>query len=431
MRFSTVVPAALVVTVLTGNVATGQTSVPAFNTIRTPTSPAFVLLGVEPTSVERPTTPSDFAASIVNATDQLSALPKNFALEASPYWLIGHPGQDWRADEKRTVLQSVQRTFSLAAATAQTGTEEAPVTGLAVSGRVALLSGHLSPSTVQQLARLDTLAAAEQAELLGRLKDVGDAAAGKLAVFAAQADAQQGTANNDAITKGLLALIEGGDAAAATIAAAKDALNAQVALARQIATADADKRAVDMAAATLTASLNKEPDEISEAEAPAAKALAEARQQFASAREGVVVELAGGASWSAPNAVIDSVALSRWGAWFTVGYEMPKVSFLGVLRYLDSGTSSADDAVDVGGRVAISRDVYAISVEYVDRHFIHGADVPRPWRLAGVFDYKISSTLWLTGSFGRDYESTKAGSLLARLGASVQFSKDRYQAAKP
>lgn len=429
MRSFLLVPAALLTAMVSATAASGQSSVPAFNTIRTPTSPAFVLLGVEPSSVERPTTPADFAASIVNATDNFSSLPKNFALEASPYWLVGHPGQDWRADVKRTVLQSAQRTFTLAAATAQTGTEAAAVTGLAVSGRVSLLSGHLTASTIQQLARIDSLAAVEQGELLRRLLKAGLPAADKLLGFAAQADAGEATANNDTIIKGLTALTEGGNAGA--IGAAKNVLKAQVALARRIATSDEDRSAVDAAEAQLASSLSKEPDEISEADGPAAKALVAARQQFASAREGVVVEFAGGASWSAPNAVIDSVALSRWGAWLTVGYELPKVSFVGVLRYLDSGTSMADDAVDVGGRVAISQDLYAISVEYVDRHFIHGADVPRPWRLAGMFDYKVSSTLWLTGSFGRDYESTKAGSLLARLGASVQLSKDRYQAASP
>ena len=47
--------------------------VPAYNTIRTPASPAFVLLGMEPSSVERPNTPADLALTVLNSTAALTS----------------------------------------------------------------------------------------------------------------------------------------------------------------------------------------------------------------------------------------------------------------------------------------------------------------------------------------------------------------------
>src|SRR5690349_5976055 len=63
---------------------------PALDSLRTPPSPAFALLGVEPSAAERPTTPSDVAVTLVNSLRE-QTLPRNFAFEASPYWLTSRP----------------------------------------------------------------------------------------------------------------------------------------------------------------------------------------------------------------------------------------------------------------------------------------------------------------------------------------------------
>src|SRR5262245_42359826 len=80
---------------------------PSFNSLRTPTSPAFTLLGIEPTSVERPNTPSSLAASLLNQTAGFSTLPRDYALEFSPYWLVGHPRLTWRDDSRRGLGASI------------------------------------------------------------------------------------------------------------------------------------------------------------------------------------------------------------------------------------------------------------------------------------------------------------------------------------
>lgn len=43
-----------------------------------------------------------------------------------------------------------------------------------------------------------------------------------------------------------------------------------------------------------------------------------------------------------------------------------------------------------------------------------------------MFDYQVSPVVWITGTFGRDYASSRQGSLLAQLGVSLNFAKERY-----
>jgi len=56
--------------------------------LQVPSSPAFVLLGVAPNSIERPKNPTDFTFALANATNGFTALPKNFSLEVAPFWLF-------------------------------------------------------------------------------------------------------------------------------------------------------------------------------------------------------------------------------------------------------------------------------------------------------------------------------------------------------
>jgi hypothetical protein len=38
----------------------------------------------------------------------------------------------------------------------------------------------------------------------------------------------------------------------------------------------------------------------------------------------------------------------------------------------------------------------------------------------------VTSTLWLTGTFGRSFDDQARGSLLAQLGLSLNLSRERY-----
>lgn len=356
-----------------GPTIAAQSGAPAdYNALRTPSSPAFVLLGVEPSSVERPNTPSDFAASILSATSNLTSLPKDFAIETSPYWLLPHRFNSWRDDTTRSVIESIERTFTLSAGTAELGTSDQPVRGLAVSGRLSLFSGRLPHESIEAIEALEQRLAASAQSDLEILAPVFD-----------------------------------------------QLLQEALEKARTLADSEAALARFDEAKLTAIAALAKQKKVATDH-----AGLTQAAENIATARTGFMVDLAGGATWKAPNAVIDSADFDRWGLWLNASYTAADVSFIALGRYLNIDESN-HDVFDIGGKFLYTRDRYAVSAEYIGRHVKNNTGA-NTWRLAGIFDYRVSSSIWLTGTFGRSFDDKAKGSLLAQLGLSLNLSKERY-----
>ena len=353
--------------------AGGGSKVPAFNTIRTPTSPAFTLLGVEPSSVERPNTPASLALSFLRRVAEGGTVPGDFALEVSPYWLVGHPLLRWTDDDARTPWESLIRTATVSVATSQTGTKDLPVTSLSIGGRASLWSGSLTQETKASIGRLSASLQAQAA--LGSL------------LMAAQ-------------LKALTAQLQAG----------------------KITTKEHDRLMAVVLNSTLKSNEYKESAEV--------KAVEKEMQQFASNREGFFLELAAAGAWSYPNAVWEQGAFNRWGLWATPSYQTAKLSATGVIRYLSQADEVDAGAWDLGVRGTHSSDRYALSLEYVRRTFVN-AGVSARYRLVGVAEYAAWEGTWLIASFGRDYATDREGSLVARLGLSFDMSKERYDFTDP
>ena len=357
--------------------AAAAAQVPAFNTIRTPTSPAFTLLGVEPSSVERPNTPASLALSFLRRVADVGTVPGDFALEVSPYWLVGHPLLRWTDDDTRTPWESIIRTATVSVATGQTGTKELPVTNLSIGGRASLWSGSLTQETKASVERLATSLQAESA--LG------------LRLMAEQ-------------LKELTAQLRSG----------------------KITAEEYTRLMAVLQSSTLTSNEYKDSAEV--------KAVEKEMQKFASNREGFFLELAAAGAWSYPGAVWDHGSFNRWGFWATPSYQTAKLSATGVIRYLSKADEVDAGAWDLGVRGTHSNDRYALSLEYVRRTFVN-TGVSARYRLVGVAEYAAWEGTWLIASFGRDYATDREGSLVARLGLSFDMSKERYDftdaAAKP
>jgi hypothetical protein len=89
--------------------------------LRPPISPAFVLLGVEPASVQHPTTPRALSTALLSLVSDKEGIPKNFAMEVTPFWLVSRPAftfEDYYVSNRRrltTMSQTLKRSsaFSL------------------------------------------------------------------------------------------------------------------------------------------------------------------------------------------------------------------------------------------------------------------------------------------------------------------------------
>ena len=62
----------------------------ALEDLQMPTSPAFILLDVAPSSIERPTTTKAFTTVILNSINENNGIPENYAVDFAPYWFFKH-----------------------------------------------------------------------------------------------------------------------------------------------------------------------------------------------------------------------------------------------------------------------------------------------------------------------------------------------------
>ena len=125
--------------------------------LRTPTSPGFVLLGVEPTAVERPSDPKAIAVSLLSATQSGDLIPRNYAIEVAPYWLTGHPTLTFDGYYKAKLGQTLLQTLSISLATSKDSTaidSVASGTRIGVGVRTLLVAGRANPALAEKVAQL-------------------------------------------------------------------------------------------------------------------------------------------------------------------------------------------------------------------------------------------------------------------------------------
>jgi hypothetical protein len=138
-----------------------QTGGGALEELRTPVSPAFVLLDLTPSAVERPTTPKALAATLLAATGDLQVLPRNYAVEVAPYWLAPHPTLTYTRFHNPGPWQSVKQTASISFATVRssgTGIVPDSSTAIGLGVRTFLATGHPDRPALDSLtARLDAI----------------------------------------------------------------------------------------------------------------------------------------------------------------------------------------------------------------------------------------------------------------------------------
>ncbi len=355
-------------------------SIPSFSAVGTPTSPAFTLLGVAASDVERPSSPSDFAAKIGGATDGFSSLPEQFAIEMGPYWLISHPSLSWLDDANRDLGQSLLRTFTFSVATAPLGTLEAPVRGLAVGLSASPFSGSLSDTTQAKIRQIEAALSGTSALFSARVRE-------RLEIL--RADFTEALGN---------------------------------------ATSAEDRERLRQAYAASSLDVKETVrDEISEEVAE----LLAPFDGFEPTREGLFVTLAGGAAWAFPDDIASEGSLAQWGVWGTMSYETEHWSPVAVVRYLNrretillSDLLPEGDVLDLGARMIYSTGSFALSAEYVLRQPF--GDAESQHRLVGAVEYNVNRDLWLIASFGRDHDAERPGSLIAQLGLSLNLTRDRY-----
>lgn len=85
--------------------------------LRIPNTPAFSILGFEPTAVMKPTSAKKLSADLLSSFDENGKLVMNVGMEVTPYWLKNRPNLTREEYLNPGTLQTILQTFTLSAAT--------------------------------------------------------------------------------------------------------------------------------------------------------------------------------------------------------------------------------------------------------------------------------------------------------------------------
>lgn len=105
--------------IIWGNKAFAQVKDTTLNVdiLGVPVSPGFTILGVEPTSIEEPATPTDLLISIKNASKDFKNFPTDFSMSFAPGWVFGGSKIDYSSFASgKNIWQNIKQSalFSIA-----------------------------------------------------------------------------------------------------------------------------------------------------------------------------------------------------------------------------------------------------------------------------------------------------------------------------
>lgn len=381
--------------------------------LKAPASPAFNMLGIAPSSIQRPTDITAFMTSIQANTGNFTTFPKNYAVEIAPF-LLGKTGPTLKDYDSTNFWRHVlPQTFQLSLGISQQNadgevSEEADAFPRAALGfRVSLVR---RPWTKETQTNYDKLHKA-QSVLLDKIteNDLTPELTALEARLAAK-DAQM--------------LIIGTDTQLTP--ERKRELLTQIL---------PEKRAIMDSISAIKQKLMARLD--------AAKTVRELATSFEIKRTaGFYLDLQAGMVTDFPDRRFNYSKVSKAGAWLTGGYDGNDQLFsvLAIVRYLyqpdkifadASGALKTDDVstFDFGGRVLLNAfdGKFDFSSELIYRSVLNNDIIDPNWRVVLNLEYKVGTNQKLTFGFGKNFDGTitKSGNLIAAFNFIKGFGSKR------
>lgn len=406
---------------------------------------ASILLGIEPTVIERPGSPTDFSIALYSAANPITSVPLNFALDFTPYWFTAPPPSYSEYMKGTNVKETIKQTISWSL-----GASLPPVlqddslcvdTSFIASGlRFSLLRGHPSPEFTDSIAHLyqalatgtvirnfiqDVLLARDKLyNFLESLDTSGtyviDSDSLSKMIFTRRCEmqtrAEQELFNDtDKRTYWVNCYAESTDTILGVLKNFKlieekklanmpDTAKDSVVLARIafldtliIQRTEERKGITNLIVDSLTEIGAIDQDKLIEK-------IDELLMGNSFRRLGFKWDFAGGGVLAFPENNSDNIAMHRVGAWTTLGGEWPAVSWLGVLRYWHNFDESVPSTVDLGTRLVFTKPKkFSISAEVLYRVPIHFANAEGDWRCILTTDFNMIDNSLLSVSIGKDF----------------------------
>jgi hypothetical protein len=466
--------AALAAAVTTGTAAaqpgSGQASI---DDLKAPASPAFVVLDVAPTKVERPQAVRPLVLSALAAAGD-NGLPSNYAVEFAPYWL-GTPEisfDQYYRPGARALLQHL----SISVGTSPMKGSDAPGTAIGMGARTLALPGRPHP----QLTALRKKLVSTQAALR---RSIGSRARRTRLISLLRGAQRQST---NAVTEALGATAFSSlvdeliklDDELLTAQIRRDDVDAELAdlqrlpeNQRKARQAELEKQGTELDATikdltasqqklvartgealaaseigthlTREAQLNEVASRLEQAQTTEEESLVSQLRATAlkiqaldNQRVGPMLALAGALAWRVPDDDSAKSTLSKVALWATPGYRIAacggagaddescatSLDALAVIRYLDDRTNAEDGVWELGARVVWQPIApLAVSAEWLGRAGSN-TETDAGTRVVGLAEYRVTETIYLHASFGRDFKDLGTNrSLVSVVGLTFGF----------
>ncbi len=411
-----------------------DTSTITLDVLHAPVSPASVLLGVAESEIQRPTGLTSFMVSLRQGTNDFSQLPKNYALDLAPAWLLGKHtsagdmmGIDAAGELKdenlgTTIWQSLVISVAMKDPDAVDGIVANPSAGFGFKfslcrgnvtkdSRSALANVRLAVRKYTNVLHNKAQTAIHQDPLFMELKADLDS----MTVELERTDSILRQPQLTGIDRTRLELIRTTQAALRSSYARQQAAHA-AALSVPIT---ADPRAL--------------ADELS--------MMKSAAENFKIQREGFFWDFAGGVVLDFMDRRLDNSAITSAGVWTTLSWDSTgNFPFQLMGRYLYNpgevfmGAADSLDMQDIHNIDGGARITYApqqgrfnFSAEALYRTVLNVDGIDPSWRLVANAQFAVSSNNLLTFSFGKHFDGTltKDGNLIAALNLLIGLGDKR------
>lgn len=373
--------------------------------LKSPASPAFNILGIAQSDIERPADLNAFALSVQNATNNFTSIPESYAFQIAPFLMGKKKYSLNQFDSNREVFR---QSFQFSAGYTHIGPkgkediDSLKTTKLGLGIKFSILRPRWTADTRNKYTDL------RQAQV--RLIEERRAYEEKHPQYAVLKEKKQ-----------RLQILE-----------LKDSLSA-------VQQQEFNQLIRDIR--TLEETIGEDYEDV----LPDGAAFAAARKAataFKSERAGFFLDFSGGMALDFPDNRFTYSNVYRAGMWLTGGHENGNkgISSLFIIRYLYNPTTlfaapsgfvkgGKLSTLDMGGRflLDVSREKFVLSSELLYRSILGNSIADPSWRFVLNAEYDLGSNRKLTFAFGRDFDGTisKGGNLITMINLIAGFGGER------
>lgn len=363
--------------------------------LQAPASPAFNILGVSPSSIERPTDLNAFRVSLQNASNSFSKFPTDYAVEFAPNLLFNRYSYTLNQMNSKKFEDVFSQSLSLSFGITQGNLEDkqtADTSNFTKLG-IGLKFSIIRPSWSSKTKVLYDKLIAEQIAHQNRI----------LAVMVNHQSLKSLRQDYNEVELSDVSEPE----------------------------KERKRNLIEERRKVVRDSLHKANHNVLY-DSSALKEINTAARAFKMDRNGMFLDFAGGLALDFPDNNFDYSLTSKVGAWLTGGYEGGNngLTVLGIVRYLyQPDKVFADDnnalninnisTLDGGARLIVNAmdGKFNVSAEGIYRSTLRAGTVDPTWRFTLNADYDIGFNKKITFAIGKNFDGTitKGGNLIAAL----------------